>query len=471
MGNYASRPGRGASEGKRQCYYESLGVSSTATDDEIRKAYRQKALLLHPDKNVHRIEESTAEFAKVQHAYQVLSDPQERSWYDRHKSRILGVYMEHDKNAPGLDELMRYFSTSCYDGYSDGPKGFFSIYRELFSYIEDFESDSRSFEEYRHQKGKVTRSSSTSFGSLNTPFEPSLREFYDRWSNFVSSRSFESADRYQEEHTDNRRVRRAMGKENQKLREQQRREFSETVRSLVKFVQRRDPRFSRWKQAQAEQKTVAEALRREREAAQKIERQQSYRAPEWAENDYEEDKLLDILKRAGDQTESSQEDSDYFEEYFCAACRKTFKNLNQWQNHEKSKKHRQTMQMLGFQANDGVNNFGEPEEQSRKTLCDLQQSLGEISINDGKESDSSDHTEDAEKVESQAFEADALDTSVDGEPSSKTKKKKRRAERRAPKVEQALQCNVCKTIFASRNQLFRHIETEGHAQAYGVNKH
>ena len=53
----------------KTCYYELLQVESTATDLELKKAYRKKALQLHPDKNPDDIEGATARFALVRAAY------------------------------------------------------------------------------------------------------------------------------------------------------------------------------------------------------------------------------------------------------------------------------------------------------------------------------------------------------------------------------------------------------------------
>ena len=63
-------------------YYEVLGVSRTASDDDIKKAYRRLALQYHPDRN--NAPEATERFKEATEAYQVLSDSEKRSMYDRY---------------------------------------------------------------------------------------------------------------------------------------------------------------------------------------------------------------------------------------------------------------------------------------------------------------------------------------------------------------------------------------------------
>ena len=65
-------------------YYEVLGVSRAASEDEIRKAYRKLALQWHPDKNLDKLEEAAEMFRKISEAYDVLSDHSKRQHFDRY---------------------------------------------------------------------------------------------------------------------------------------------------------------------------------------------------------------------------------------------------------------------------------------------------------------------------------------------------------------------------------------------------
>jgi DnaJ homolog subfamily A member 5 len=67
----------------KTCYYELLEVDSTATQKDIERGYKRAALKWHPDKN--KDTDTTQKFQDISAAYTVLSDPNERQWYDDHK--------------------------------------------------------------------------------------------------------------------------------------------------------------------------------------------------------------------------------------------------------------------------------------------------------------------------------------------------------------------------------------------------
>src|ERR1700709_2476948 len=71
-----------SSMASKRDYYEILGISKSGTADEIKKAYRKVAMQHHPDRNPgdHTSEEKFKECAS---AYEVLSDTNKRTQYDR----------------------------------------------------------------------------------------------------------------------------------------------------------------------------------------------------------------------------------------------------------------------------------------------------------------------------------------------------------------------------------------------------
>eukprot|EP00033_Pygsuia_biforma_P001708 GCRY01001914.1.p1 GENE.GCRY01001914.1~~GCRY01001914.1.p1 ORF type:complete len:190 (+),score=21.64 GCRY01001914.1:214-783(+) len=72
----------GILESKESSYYETLGVKTNASQQEIKKAYRTLAMKWHPDKNPDNREEAEVKFRSIAEAYEVLKDEEKRQIYD-----------------------------------------------------------------------------------------------------------------------------------------------------------------------------------------------------------------------------------------------------------------------------------------------------------------------------------------------------------------------------------------------------
>ncbi|KOM24684.1 hypothetical protein LR48_Vigan2426s000100 [Vigna angularis] len=65
-------------------YYKLLQVDRSASDEDLKKAYRRLAMKWHPDKNPNNKKDAEAKFKQISEAYDVLSDPQKRAVYDQY---------------------------------------------------------------------------------------------------------------------------------------------------------------------------------------------------------------------------------------------------------------------------------------------------------------------------------------------------------------------------------------------------
>jgi len=115
--------------------YETLGVSETASADEIKKAYRKLARKYHPD--INKDPEAQDKFKEINAAYEVLSDSEKKAQYDQYGDSMFGGQNFHDfaqgqGGGVDLDEILRQmfggggggFSSAGGAGFGGGQGGF-----------------------------------------------------------------------------------------------------------------------------------------------------------------------------------------------------------------------------------------------------------------------------------------------------------------------------------------------------------
>lgn len=357
--------------------YELLGVAKSATEDELKRAYKKQALKLHPDRNFDRVEEATALFAKVQAAYDVLSDPQERAWYDAHGlaggfGSGFGAY-DDDIGAgkvTTVEDLKRYFDPMLYQNTTDGPDGIYQIASSIFTRLAQEEAEAVFDQGLDGQFAELPK-----FGDSMSNWVRETKPFYDSWLGFASKKTFAWYDQYRLRDAPDRRTRRLMESQNQKARDAARKEFNETVRTLVSFVRKRDPRFKlRAKHTGATKmsaKAQANAAAREQAARDRKANNSNrgeYEEQEWEKIEEEEfneffsddEKNKKGSKNEGDEADiqSGEEangvadvesDEDILEVFECVVCDKIFKSRAHIVSHEQSKKHIKALQKLKWE--------------------------------------------------------------------------------------------------------------------------
>lgn len=404
-----------------------LGVEKNADAEDLKKAYRKLALKYHPDKNRDDPEAAKEAFQLIQQAYDVLTDPQERAWYDKHRDALIRGLTSEEGDIQGID-LFQYFSASCYQGYNDDEGGFYETYQRIFKTIEE---EDKSFYD-----GDPSDFRYPVFGRSDSPSEIWL-EFYNFFSAYVTTRSYSWLDKY-DVRGENRRIARLAEKENKKFREAAKKERNDLVRSLVKFIRKRDKRVLAYNdELTAKAKENAEKTAKMRQKHLE-ERQKLLQETQFGMSEMEEE-----LQKLEDQLDANDED-----ELFCVACNKEMRNEKAFAAHRKQKKHIENLKILKEAM----------LEEELLNSDDLKDSDEEVEVieepieqNETKEEVISED----EKVEEKPKKAEKL----------KASKKKNKSKKGAAEAKNGLQCAVCKDEFSSKNKLFQHLKSSGHAVA------
>ncbi|TKY71379.1 DnaJ-like subfamily C member 2 [Spatholobus suberectus] len=228
--SYSSKSKKKSGTGdNQQDHYALLGLGHLrylATEDQIRKSYRETALRFHPDKQAALLlaeeteaakqakkDEIETHFKAIQEAYEVLIDPVKRRIYD------------------STDEFDDEIPTDC------APQDFFKVFGPAFM---------------RNGRWSVSQPI-PSLGDDNTPIKE-VDNFYNFWYSFKSWREFPHADEFDLEQAESRDHRRWMERQNAKLTEKARKEDYARIRTLVDNAYKRDPRILRRKEEERAEK-------------------------------------------------------------------------------------------------------------------------------------------------------------------------------------------------------------------------
>lgn len=415
-------------------------------------------------------------------------------------------------------QLTRFFDATLWNGdFSDGPNGFYAIYRTLFGAIN--ESEMYAMAPAGEPALPFPPVKYPSFGNSYLQYDGTdgtLKTFYTAFMNFNSRRPFNEVDQYRLQDAPDRRVRRLMEKENKRARDDARKDYNEAVRSLASFLKKRDPRFLnstssdplRVKQLER-QKLQAQLRDAAREAARKREENaKSYQEQDWQKvsvNETDSESSADGgsdgqdeeagIRDAGQPEEGDDED---VQDWFCPACEKDFASQGAWDNHALSKKHLKNMEKLKRDMQKEEDELGLSHTDLESLSLDTPDdglSLPVKSRKDkkrGKRKGGFEPDLDVAQDLQEAPDATAVQwpsvadpqvqngdqegkvaatTSAVPELSKRDKRRAREAAKKAsgtttPPVET---CNVCQECFSSRTKLFSHIKDTGHAAAQEVN--
>ncbi|KAJ7087530.1 hypothetical protein B0H15DRAFT_842327 [Mycena belliarum] len=286
--------------------YAILEVSENASAEEIKRAYRKKALVHHPDKNPNDVEAATKRFNRVSEAYETLSDTNRRSDYDttrqfkfepqpsvkpptpfappgawneeirgttgptkswsewlfgspspgrysRSRFKLERYAANNQDRGEGISLLTLYEFCGSLTSY-----GLYSMDTSMYQDVDNFFACLAHDEELWHSTSAHWERGYPRFGAANSPWmlddwDPDsgplpleVAPFYTFWTTFKTLKTFEWVAPYQCGPSPSAREERLCRKANRPYRAEMRAAYDGTIQELVKALKRLDPRYQRF---------------------------------------------------------------------------------------------------------------------------------------------------------------------------------------------------------------------------------
>lgn len=436
-----------------RCHYEVLGVAQNADEKTIKKAHRKLALKYHPDKTGN-CEEAAKEFRLAQQAYECLSDPAERKWYDEHRESILRGGKGFD-NEDGHHEssfifdVTPYHFSGCYDGYGDNDGGFFQVYRQVFEDILDGERDGWISEGNIDETEMPNAHLPSDFGCKTTDWK-AVSQFYNSWESFSSCLSFAFADKYDTREADSRWVRRRMDEENKKARKLAKRERNEEVTLFVMFVKKRDPRVKAAQQKAAEERIRKEQLRKEEDRQKKLQAAAAREA--WKldrEREMQEAEMSDLDAGRIRLADLNDSDDDFYG-YGKKGKKGKRGKKNKRRIIESSEEEEEEEQHVDIQSNE------DEHDTNDDTKTEADDSLREEGQIDESNDQGSIH-----EIEKESF----MDEMLNDMLSDHNSEEESSSEEESEPEPTIYKCEICRKTFKSKAQYENHVKSKKHKEA------
>ena len=224
-------------------------------------------------------------------------------------------------------KLDRFFQSNVFAGFTKTDHGadFYSVYGKLFAKLDKEEED--------EEEMGVHHDDAVIFGDENST-KQEVYAFYDDWTGFASIKKFAYVDVYDSREAPNRRIKRLIENDNNRVRNRERVKFNDKMNDLIAHVRGKDPRYKRY---MAADQAVRDARRHELEEERRLKHEEdteklvAYRL-----------ELAEFYKKEEEEALLRGDIEEVFEEEFrCGMCKKSFKKQGQFDNHIRSKKHKE----------------------------------------------------------------------------------------------------------------------------------